>query len=39
VSDPLTETPLQQRTTAAVVAKQVALRPDANALVGADSTR
>lgn len=38
MSDPLTETPLQQRTTAAVVAKQVALRPDANALVGVDGT-
>jgi crotonobetaine/carnitine-CoA ligase len=39
VSDPLTDTPLQQRTTAAVLAKQVARRPDANALVGADGTQ
>jgi acyl-CoA synthetase (AMP-forming)/AMP-acid ligase II len=37
--DPLTDTPLLQRTTAAVLAKQVARRPDAIALVGADGTQ
>jgi crotonobetaine/carnitine-CoA ligase len=39
VSDPLTDTPLQERTTAAVLAKQVARRPDAIALVGADGAQ
>jgi carnitine-CoA ligase len=37
--DPLTDTPLLERTTAAVLAKQVARRPDAIALVGADGTQ
>jgi acyl-CoA synthetase (AMP-forming)/AMP-acid ligase II len=37
--DPLTDTPLLQWTTAAVLAKQVARRPDAIALVGADGTQ
>jgi hypothetical protein len=39
VRDPLADTPLLERATAAVLAMQVARRPDAIALVGADGTR
>jgi crotonobetaine/carnitine-CoA ligase len=39
MSDPLIETPLHERTTAAVLAKQAALRPDKMALIGADGSR
>jgi hypothetical protein len=39
MDDPLLTTPLAERTTTAVLAKQVAIRPDKVALVGADGNR